>query len=352
MSGPILKISHIHVWDKNNKGDVAIVLAVQEQLKREFPKAKIFNFPVEVLKDYNQKKIDRLNQSDLIIFGGGGLFYHYFLPYNQAVIKALKVPLVIFGVGYIQEIGAPSLDKVKLDSLLALVGKASLVGVRDFYTRDFLLKNKITSTKIKVIGDPAILLKEKKLSLKDEKIFNLRNKKNIKIGLNLNYSGWLGFGQWREDILNSYRLVANYFQTHFPAVQIYYLKHHPGEDNIYKELKIPNLKIIDLAPAEQKYVYGQLDLVIGMMLHASVLAFGALTPEINVAYDIRNYSFAKFIACPELVVNLEKLKNGELLQRAKLIFQKKDIYVKKFSQKRQRIRVEQIDFLKQINNYL
>ena len=31
-----LRIAHIHVWDKKNKGDLAIVLAVQELIKKEF----------------------------------------------------------------------------------------------------------------------------------------------------------------------------------------------------------------------------------------------------------------------------------------------------------------------------
>ncbi|MCX6798240.1 MAG: polysaccharide pyruvyl transferase family protein [Candidatus Falkowbacteria bacterium] len=352
----ILKIAHIHVWDKKNKGDVAIVLAVQELLKAKFAGVKIFNFPVEVLKNYDSAQIKKINNCDLVIFGGGGLFYHYFLPYNSDIIKAIKIPLFIFGVGYIKELGAPDLNKEKLIGLLALVNKASLVGARDFYTRDFLLKNKIAAKKIKVIGDPAVLLKEKKVSLKVERNLGLAAEETIKIGLNLNYSGWLGFGQWRADILSAYQSVANYFQNDFTLeksgkkskVQIYYLKHHPGENNIYKELKIPGLKVIDLKPAEQKYVYGQLDLVVGMMLHAGVLAFGALTPEINVAYDLRNYSFAKFIACPELVVNLEDLKKGELLKRVKSVFKKRGVYIRRFDKKRREIRKQQADFLQQI----
>jgi polysaccharide pyruvyl transferase WcaK-like protein len=58
-----------------------------------------------------------------------------------------------------------------------------------------------------------------------------------------------------------------------------------------------------------------LDFVVGMMLHVGVMAFGAGTPEISVAYDLRNHSFADFIGHPELVVDLKDLKTGELLKR-------------------------------------
>lgn len=335
-----IKIAHIHVWDQKNKGDVAIVLAVQELLRKKFPASRILDFPVETLKEYDQKKIDRINQSDVLIFGGGGLFYHYFLPYNLRVIAAIKVPIIIFGVGYIQEIGASGLDATKLHSLLALVKKAKLVGVRDFYTKNFLLRNKISARKIELIGDSATLLSEQvpRVSIPKDR---------VKIGLNLNYSGWLGFGQWRKDILKAYQDLAHYFIKEYKA-KVYYLKHHPGEDNIYRALKIPRLEVIDLSPREQKYVYGQLDLVVGMMLHVGVMSFGALTPEINVAYDLRNYSFARFINCPELVIDLEKLRQGELLKSAKTVWSGRDAYIKKFERRRRFIREQQLAFLDKI----
>ena len=164
----------------------------------------------------------------------------------------------------------------------------------------------------------------------------------------------MGFGKWHDDILNAYRSVAEYFQKEYSGqngkvVQVYYLKHHPGEDNIYPELKIKGLKLVDLSAKEQKYIYGELDLVIGMMLHSCVLAFGALTPEINVAYDLRNRNFARFIGCPELVVELADLKKGKLLKKAKEVINQKDFYLKKFAKKRILIKNRQEEFVNQIS---
>lgn len=344
MKKPIKTISHIHVWDKTNKGDLAIVLAVQESLRRHFPGVKINDFPVESIKYYDPSTLAAINKGDIVIFGGGGLFYRYFLPYDKKAIRAITSPLFIFGVGYIQEIGAPALNKEELSSLLALVRRAKLVAVRDIYTFDFLLKNKITAKKIRLIGDSAALLSEQAPA-------SFKPLDQIKIGLNLNYSGWLGFGQWREDILAAYRELADYFIDKHNA-KIYYLQHHPGEKNIYPELAIKKMTLINLPPRQQKYVYGQLDLVIGMMLHSSVMSFGALTPEINVAYDLRNYSFAKFINCPELVVDLDKLKKGDLLKKAKMVFAKRDYYIRKFQRKRAEIRKSQENFLEETKKLL
>lgn len=353
-TGRGLTIAHLHVWDQKNKGDRAIVLAVQELLHSNFQKCKIIDFSVEVLKSGSSAEIKKINQADLVVIGGGGIFYSYFLPYDLSIIKAIKKPIIIFGAGYIKEIGAPDLSPEAVKSVTTLIKKSSAIGVRDFKTKEFLVKNGIGAAKVKVIGDPAALLSEEKPTLATLKKLSLDKKdKKIKIGLNLNYSGWLGFGKWREDILQSYRDVAEYFIKDYggakgQGVEIYYLKHHPGESNIYPALKIKGLRVVDLKPVEQKYVYGQLDLVIGMMLHSGVLAFGALTPEISVAYDLRNYSFADFIKCPELVVDLEKLKADELLKKTKKVFYKRKNYQRKFQKIKKEISKKQNSFLKNL----
>ena len=256
----------------------------------------------------------------------------------------INIPIAIFGAGYIKEVDAPELKLIAAKSIAYLATQAKFVGVRDNNTKKFLIKNGVNSKKIEVVGDPAALLSEKKSTkLK----INSDKKSPLKIGLNLNYSGWLGFGKWHDDILFAYREVAEYFQNEYGA-QIYYLKHHPGENKIYPELKIKNLKIVDLKPSEQKYVYSQLDFVVGMMLHVGVMAFGAGTPEVSVAYDLRNHSFAEFIGHSELVVDLQNLKKGELLKRVKLVFSKREKYKKDFSKIKNSINKTQINFLRKL----
>lgn len=350
-----MKIAHLHVWDKKNKGDVAIVLAVQEILRKKFPRCEIIDFPVSLLKTGTAKDAAKINQADLVVIGGGGIFYSYFLPYSHEFIKAITSPIAIFGAGYIKEVDAPELKPEAARSVAFLASQAKFVGVRDNNTKNFLIKYGCSAKKIDVIGDPAALLTEKKPSIKKITALKLNNKKShpLKIGLNLNYSGWLGFGKWHDDILNAYREVAEYFQKEYGCkdgrdVQIYYLKHHSGENKIYPQLKIKGLKIIDLNPSEQKYVYGQLDFVVGMMLHVGVMAFGAGTPEISVAYDLRNHSFAEFIGHPELVVDLDELKKGELLKRVKKIFTKKQKYVNIFKLKKDYINKQQFNFFEKV----
>lgn len=338
-----MKIAHIHVWDKKNKGDVAIVLAVQELLRKKFPLVKIVNFPMRVLKGATQPEINKINKCDLVIIGGGGIYYHWFMPYDINSIKKIIPPLIIFGVGYIREIGARQLTKTEINSIIFLNDFAKLVSVRDYYTKKFLIKRGLSSKKIKVIGDPAIFLEE-------EKIKKLRFNNKIKIGFNLNYSGWLGFGKYEKTILNSYQETLEYFKDKYNA-DIYYLLHHPDEKKVLKKLNIKNIEIIDLSPKQQKYFYSKMDLIIGMMLHSVVLAFGAGTPEINVGYDLRNKSFAKFINCPELIISSDKLNkpSHNLLNKSKMILSKKKDYIKKFIKIKGNIWQQQEKFLNQID---
>ncbi len=329
------KIAHIHVWDKNNKGDVAIVLAVQEILINRFVECEIVDFPVESLNFFDKERLEEINTCDFVVIGGGGIFYSYFLPFDLKAIQAITSPIFIFGLGYIKEVDAPLWSLDKTESVIALVNKAVGVGVRDLNTKRFLLENGINETKIKLVGDPAVFLSENKPPLEFLKDNKLKGER-IRLGVNLNYSGWLGFGRWREDILKAYQEVITYFQEEFGA-EIYYLQHHPGEDNIYPELNIANLHLVNLPANEQKYVYGKMDLVIGMMLHVGVMTFGALSPEISVAYDIRNYGFAEFINKKELVIDLNKLSEGLLIKRAKEVFLKKEEYKRDFLVKKEEI---------------
>jgi len=88
-------IAHLHVADKNNKGDLAIVLAVQELLRKQFINCRIIDIPVDVLKNGGSIYLKKINSADFVVIGGGGIFYSYFLPYNTDFIKKIKKPIII-----------------------------------------------------------------------------------------------------------------------------------------------------------------------------------------------------------------------------------------------------------------
>lgn len=335
-----ITIAHIHVWDKTNKGDAGIVEAVQHLFREEFPEASIVDIPMDQLKTAGEEWLPKINASDLVVIGGGGVYYRYFLPYNTDFINRIKPPIVLFGVGYINEFGAPPLTSTEIQSVVYLNRKAKLSSVRDVNTKRFLVENGFEG-EITVIGDPAVFLPEKPVDLK---------KASVNIGFNLNYSGWLGFGKYQEKIIAAYQEAMDYFSGELGA-KLFYLVHHPGEYDIMPKLQ-RKFEVIDLQPQEQKFVYGQMDTIVGMMLHLSVMAFGAGTPITILAYDIRNLGFAEFIEHPEIVLMPENLTEGALKSKMQLTYEKKDEYRNDFYLKKQRMTAATNDYLKRISRLI
>ncbi len=333
-----MKIAHIHVWDKQNKGDVGIVEAVQDLLIDNLPGVEIFDIPMDQMKLGELNWLDKINSCDLVVMGGGGIYYRYFLPYNETFINSIKPPIITFGVGYINEFGSPSLTPEDKHSVKVLNQVAKLRSVRDENTFNFLREIGVNKD-IEIIGDPAVLLKEKPVDLKLGQ-FN--------VGFNINYSGWLGFGQYQDQIISSYQECIDYLVSEHKA-NIYYLVHHPGEHQIFPKLE-RKFEVIDVPAKQQKYAYSKLQLVVGMMLHVGVMAFGAGTPIMIVAYDIRNLGFAKFIGYDEIITLPQDLKPGLLKNRMIETISNLDKYKQGFASKISDIKSRHDKFFTQIKS--
>lgn len=306
-------------------GDRAIVEAVQDEVRQKFGAVEITDIPMDVMRDGASEALEKLNACDLVILGGGGVFYRWFLPFDSGFISRILPKIVIFGVGYINEFGAPELGVQEKESIRYLCEKASLVSVRDSNTVEFLRVIGVQK-EIYLVGDPAILLSEEVAPVEFA---------DFNIGFNLNYSGWLGFGTYRDKIIASYRECIEISRT--KGRKVFYLLHHPSEMMVLGDLGVGELEVVSLPPKQQKWVYGKLDLVVGMMLHSVVLAFGAGTPEINVAYDVRNVGFAEFIGVPELVLKPEDLGRGVLNEKIEQVMAEESKYKILFSSKKKEI---------------
>ncbi|OGY91065.1 MAG: hypothetical protein A3B30_03435 [Candidatus Komeilibacteria bacterium RIFCSPLOWO2_01_FULL_52_15] len=339
-----MTIAHLHVADTKNRGDVAIVLAVQELLRKKFPRCRILDIPLDHLKKgLSRAEIATINRSAFALIGGGGIYYRYFLPFDYKSIHAITTPIVLFGVGYIRELGARPLAQHEIRSAIALNQAATLSSVRDDYTKAWLVRHGVPSRTVQVIGDPAALLSEQKPQ-------HFSRSGTIRVGVNLNYSGWLGFGRYQEHIIKSYNEVTRYFESR--GASIFYLQHHPDERRIYPQLAAKKMQVVFRAPREQKYIYGTMDMIIGMMLHSVVLAFGAGTPIVTVGYDLRNTSFVRFIKHPELVIRADQLSSKSLLLLAQTVYRRRAAYRTDFSKRKKMIARAHATFLKKIQELI
>src|SRR6185437_9215529 len=127
------------------------------------------------------KLVKECNEADLILIGGGGVFMGQFLPFNGKLIKQFKSPIVLFGVGYNQNLKAPDLTKRQNDSTKMLADSASLITARDEETVGVLKDLGVNST---LMCDPAIFLSEVDSDLIHS------DSTHLNVGINLAQHGW------------------------------------------------------------------------------------------------------------------------------------------------------------------
>lgn len=338
-----LTVAHFHVWDKKNKGDRAIVLAAQELLEQVLGKIEFIDLAARDLRELNEETLKKINRANLVVVGGGGIYYEWFMPFDREGIKKIEPPLVLYSIGYIRMLGMRRLTKTELHTIRILNEKAILSSVRDFHTKQFLIKAGVREDKIQVIGDPAIFLSEQKT----RKISFPKNQP--KIGLNACYHGWMQFGQYEKLIFESLFSAGQTLSQKYHA-KLYYMQQHPDEAYVIENLRARGLDLtaVNLPPRQQKWAYRQLDLLIGMMMHSAVLSFGAETPQINIGYDIKNRSFAKYIGMRELMIRPRELEPASFSQTVDQIFQQRNFYQHRFAVRKANIWRKQERFLEQI----
>ncbi|MEK6918370.1 MAG: polysaccharide pyruvyl transferase family protein [Nanoarchaeota archaeon] len=341
----MVKIIHFHVKEKSNIGDVAIVLSLRDILKTKFKitsytsknifdlKKRDYPWFIDILMKYfeilkftssiklldkNYRKIknklddillNKINKHDLMILGGGGLYSKWFFPLNDELINKIKIPIIIFGVGYNHNFGDKNLSSKELKSIIFLNRKAKLSSVRDLETKEFLKKLGFNAD---YIGDPAIFLKSKKINLKFEK--------NIKIALNIAQHGWKFQDKYTPQLVDYYtELIKNLGRTY--NAKFFYIRHHSNENRVIKILKkrFPDMTICKYGPYETKYIYENMDLVISMMLHSSIFAFGSSVPVFNIAYDKKNHAFMRAINQENSFIDVRNLNLENISSDLKIL---------------------------------
>jgi polysaccharide pyruvyl transferase WcaK-like protein len=262
---------------------------------------------------------------------------------NAKLIKSIEIPIVLYGVGHIQNLEDVGLTDAQTESIRLLNTCTELISVRDELTHRFL--KDLGTNDVHVIGDPAIFLASRETSQP------ALDENKIKIGVNLACHGWTLHSQYLDRTIEEYIKICKFLIKQLNA-EIVYLKHHPHEGRAIESLKKKlSVKVADTSsdPYEMKFIYGELDLVIGMMMHSAVLAFGSGTPVISVAYDIKNYAFMEFIGQRDRVVDVRKLDFGKIGDLAMFTLEDSKNIKKNFGALKRELSGRQENFLAKIN---
>ncbi|MFQ6129577.1 MAG: polysaccharide pyruvyl transferase family protein [Candidatus Hadarchaeaceae archaeon] len=287
---------------------MAIACSIRDMLSSHLKPFTYTPAEVEELeKTQNLEFHKTLNQHDLCVIGGGGLYSKFFLPFNAQVIKSIETPIVLYGIGYIRNLGDKDLTNEQIESARFLNIRAKLTSVRDEYTCKFLRDLGIQD--VHIIGDPAIFL-----GFEETNQVAL-DKNKVKIGVNVASHYWELYPKYLNRTIGEYIKACEFLIKRLDA-EIVYLIHHSDEHQVVEAMKKKNLplKVVDTNPNpyKMKFIYGKLDLVIGMMMHSTVLAFGSGVPIVNIAYDAKNYNFMEFIGQGDKVIDVREANFKEI----------------------------------------
>lgn len=332
------KIIHFHYnSDKNvNIGDEAHVLAIQETLHRHMGAVTIVNLPISFLCHYQlppflfshklplsihnaarilrgmsyKELLNEVNEADLVVIGGGGVYMDHLLPFNIPLINQIQTPIVIFGAGYNHNFGAGEFTSHQLESVKALGLRAKLQSVRDLNTQTFLQRLGVSS---ELVGDPAMFLERASIAqLSDLKTDGPR------VAINIASHGWKQQLQFESLLIEAYVAMIQTLKRDYNAI-VYYFIHHPGEHMVVEQLKSRGItfeEVINTPARETKAHYGSMDLTISMMLHSTILAFGEGVPSICIGYDDKNKEFMDLTGQSGRYIRVDELSPELLTEKA------------------------------------
>jgi polysaccharide pyruvyl transferase WcaK-like protein len=115
-------------------------------------------------------------------------------------------------------------------------------------------------------------------------------------------------------VFNLYREVIGGLAAD-PDADLLYMVHTDREIDAARRLRreFPTLRICRYPAAKLLYVYGQLDLVVSMMLHSAIFAFAAGVPAVSIAYDEKNRAFMDDTGHPERCFDVASASASRIL---------------------------------------
>ena len=262
------------------------------------------------------KSFKYLNRSDIIVIGGGGLFFDrkIFNPFFNHIINLFFIVLInnllYKKKVYLFSVGASHLNsKISLFLTKYILNSSNIITVRDNLTREIF--SKLTNKKISVFYDPAFLLKPK-MNMEIDNLINKMGEKKILISVNSfilykkkkflidlintldkKYSIFLYENRsFQNNALNFYNLNKKYLNSN----NIYLL----GE-NIY------------YSPEEIIYLLSKFNFIISAPMHSSIFAYNVNQKLYVYEYDFKVREFNNIIKNKNILNSSGLIDNYNIL---------------------------------------
>ncbi|WP_312653195.1 polysaccharide pyruvyl transferase CsaB [Aminipila sp.] len=332
----------------NNIGDESILRAVVDNLQDRLENIEITVLsqdPVSTAEKYGVKSVNRksiksivgaVRKSDLLISGGGSLLQdvtskksilYYLIIMWMAQLFRKKIFIYSQGIGPINS----TLNRTLTARTLS---KVSGIVVRDEASKEFLAEIGVDVDKVVVTADPVLRIKRAPLIIGEE----ILRKEGIKINKE---QLTVGFAI-RERKLNSEFVdelcIAMERLIQEQNAQIVLIPFHFSEDvSVIEEIenrlgdKVYSIKHKYLTN-EMLSIIGNMDLLVGVRLHALIHSAIMNVPMIGISYDPKINSFMKSIGM-KAMCSIYDFNNQDFIDEFNKIMQHKEVLKNRVQEK-------------------
>ncbi len=310
----------------DNSGDDAILMAIIDNLRSLRQDLRIVILsknPEKTRSAYGVDAVDRFNlfevlrvmkNAKLFINGGGTLItditstrslMYYLATIHLARKKGLKVMLYANGIGPVRG---------KLNRMLTsrVINQVDVITLREEASRKELDSLDITRPEIAVTADPALWLQPSP----PEEIRSLWEQESITSELPMVgfcIRKWEGYDKYSNTIAG----LADYMVRTFGVKPVFIPMHFPGDLDV--ALDIASKMTEKAAVMKNRYsvaqtlgMINQMEMVLGMRLHALIYAVSLQVPVIGLIYDPKVEGFLQYVNQPSAghvkVLELETVK--------------------------------------------
>ena len=323
-----------------------------------------------------EELIDELNeQADMLLIGGGGFIMNrhednslsgWQWSIKNEDIKKIKVPIIVYGIGYNKFNYDDRGFKPQMNESLSLTEKyAKLFSVRNNGTKEELISRGINTEKILVIPDSGMFINPRKINAEFLKSGRML------IGVNFvsdrpHYTYPGDFNKTRDEIMNNLINACKFFIKNNNAL-IINIDHIPvldeetnklfkkelGEENyLVLSEQLPQIYPPSLVNSHfLAYIYKCMDVVIGMRGHSNIISFGMGTPLISMGSHNKNRFFMQDVDEEEYLIDLKNYKNTAscdiIVEKVQKLLRDKD-YKTRTTKKREELKKKFINYNNEI----
>ncbi len=314
-----MKIALSGYYGFDNAGDEALLLAISSSIKNLVPDCEFVVFsgnPAKTMQLHRMKAVYNMNPfsvarqlltCDLLISGGGSIFQD--VTSSRSLLYYISVVLLARMLGKPVVFYAQGVGPIRRPFNRWLLGRVanhvSLITLRDQASREFMLKLGVRKPPLQVTADPVFALQTEDNTIEEilQRFPYLASGKARRLGVSVRpWPALQGYQQNLAAVLDHFKRAG--FEIIFVPMD-----HHVdiNESELVSSYMQEESYLIkdELTTAQHLALISQLDLMVGMRLHALIFAASCGVAFTGISYDPKIDAFLDLFGKQPLSKSIE-----------------------------------------------